>query len=290
MRKFVISLLLASVAASPAMAYAGPREDREARQQAREERKQERQKSNQSSATTNSSSESSSKSTQSAPNRQDRPQRPEREPRVERPSFHNQSNSGTAQQPQAQQPMRTHSPYSPATERSRTVEDRKQNKEMFQQRREERRATIDAAREARIERQKELRNSRPPVVSTKPAPNTQPPPPTTVRPSTVPTYNWSSSNWRHDKRYDWYNYRNKYWWLFQLSSYYDPFGWGYSPYQIGWRMWPSYYSSNYWINDPWYYRLPYAPPGTRWVRYWDDAVLVDTWSGQVVDVIYNFFW
>ena len=113
---------------------------------------------------------------------------------------------------------------------------------------------------------------------------------TTVRPSTVPTYNWSSTNWRKDRRYDWSNYRNKYWWLFQLGSYYDPFGWGYSPYQIGWRMWPSYYSDNYWINDPWYYRLPYAPPGTRWVRYWDDAILVDTWSGQVVDVIYNFFW
>ena len=55
-------------------------------------------------------------------------------------------------------------------------------------------------------------------------------------------------------------------------------------------MWPSYYSSRYWINDPWYYRLPYAPPGTRWVRYYDDAILVDMWSGQVVDVIYNFFW
>jgi hypothetical protein len=26
------------------------------------------------------------------------------------------------------------------------------------------------------------------------------------------------------------------------------------------------------------------------VRYWDDAILVDRWSGEVVDVIHNFFW
>ena len=29
--------------------------------------------------------------------------------------------------------------------------------------------------------------------------------------------------------------------------------------------------------------LPYAPPGYRWIRYYDDALLVDTWDGTVVD-------
>jgi Ni/Co efflux regulator RcnB len=38
------------------------------------------------------------------------------------------------------------------------------------------------------------------------------------------------------------------------------------------------------------YRLPFAPPGYRWIRYYDDALLIDTWDGQVVDVIYDFFW
>ena len=60
-------------------------------------------------------------------------------------------------------------------------------------------------------------------------------------------------------------------------------------FSIGWRLWPSYYSSNYWFN-PTQYGLPYAPPGYQWVRYYDDALLVDTWSGEVVDVINNFFW
>lgn len=97
-------------------------------------------------------------------------------------------------------------------------------------------------------------------------------------------------DWRSDNRYDWRRWRDDHRSRFHIGIYYDPFGWGYRPYQIGWRLWPSYYSSRYWIEDPWYYRLPYAPPGYVWVRYWDDALLVDTWSGEVVDVIHDFFW
>jgi Ni/Co efflux regulator RcnB len=101
--------------------------------------------------------------------------------------------------------------------------------------------------------------------------------------------NWNT-NWRHDGRYDWHNWRNHHRSNFHLGFYYDPFGWGYQPYGIGWRLWPNYYSSNYWINDPWQYRLPFAPPGTQWIRYYNDALLVDTYTGEVVDVIRNFFW
>ena len=101
--------------------------------------------------------------------------------------------------------------------------------------------------------------------------------------------NWTN-NWRRDGRYDWRSYRDRHRSTFRIGIYYDPFGWNYRPYQIGWRLWPSYYSSRYWINDPWQYRLPYAPAGTVWIRYWDDAVLVDRWTGEVVDVIHNFFW
>jgi Ni/Co efflux regulator RcnB len=38
------------------------------------------------------------------------------------------------------------------------------------------------------------------------------------------------------------------------------------------------------------YRLPPAYPGTQWIRYYDDALLVDIWTGEVVDVVYDFFW
>ena len=129
-------------------------------------------------------------------------------------------------------------------------------------------------------------HTRPPVVSNVPRPGTQPP--LRVEHNHAPVQ-WSS-NWRNNSRYDWKNYRHHHRSIFHLGLYFDPFGWGYNPFQIGWRLWPNYYSSNFWINDPCSYRLPYAPPGTRWIRYYDDAILVDTWSGQVVDVIYNFFW
>jgi Ni/Co efflux regulator RcnB len=132
---------------------------------------------------------------------------------------------------------------------------------------------------------------RTPVVSQIPREGTQPPLRAESR-NHNRTGNWTSwnHNWRDDNRYDWRSWRNHHRSHFHLSFYYDPFGWSYRPYSIGWRLWPSYYSSRYWISDPWEYRLPYAPPGYRWIRYWDDALLVDTFTGEVVDVIHNFFW
>ncbi len=36
--------------------------------------------------------------------------------------------------------------------------------------------------------------------------------------------------------------------------------------------------------------MPPAEYGTRWVRYYDDVLLVDTYTGEVIDVIHDFFW
>lgn len=99
-----------------------------------------------------------------------------------------------------------------------------------------------------------------------------------------------SHDWRKDKRYDWWHYRSRHRSLFRLGHYYDPYGWGYRRWSTGYDLWPSYYGSNFWLNDPWMYRLPPAYGPYRWVRYYDDALLVDIYSGRVVDVIYNFFW
>lgn len=99
-----------------------------------------------------------------------------------------------------------------------------------------------------------------------------------------------SNNWRRDRRYDWRDYRNRHRSRFHLGFYYDPFGWSYRRFNIGWRLWPSHYGSRYWLNDPWQYRLPRAYGPYRWVRYWDDALLVNIYTGEVVDVIHHFFW
>lgn len=126
-----------------------------------------------------------------------------------------------------------------------------------------------------------------PVVSTVPRPGTEPPLRHVDRSSH--RSRWTPT-WRNDHRYDWRNWRHEHRYRYHFQPYIDPFGWGYYRYTIGWRLWPRYYASNYWIADPAYYRLPPAPAGTHWVRYYNDALLIDTWTGEVLDVIYDFFW
>lgn len=98
--------------------------------------------------------------------------------------------------------------------------------------------------------------------------------------------------WRYERRYDWRHYRNQFRDRYRAPRYYDPYGhrYGYRRFGIGLYIDWRYFGSRYWLNDPWGYRLPPAPYGCRWVRYYDDVLLVDTRSGYVVDVIHDFFW
>jgi hypothetical protein len=259
MRKLLISILLASAAATPALADPPKDRDqaREERQQAREERQQARQERQQS--------------------------------RSERPQF----TPPVRIQPQVQahqQPV-DRTPRVQVFERNNNVQNARQRIDARQQaaqdRREQRADQVQQRRQDRIDARELRQAARTPVVSNVPRPGTQPPVRVDNRRNNAPSW---STNWRHNNKYDWYNWRKRNRSLFHLGFYYDPFGWGYQPYSIGWRLWPSYYSNRYWINDPWMYRLPYAPPGYQWIRYWNDAILVDTWTGEVVDVLYNFFW
>lgn len=103
-------------------------------------------------------------------------------------------------------------------------------------------------------------------------------------------HRWDN-NWRRDNRYDWSSYRNHNRDAFRWGSYYSPYrNYSYQRLSIGFFLDSMFYSSNYWINDPWQYRLPDAYGPYRWVRYYDDALLVDIYSGEVVDVIHDFFW
>ena len=97
-------------------------------------------------------------------------------------------------------------------------------------------------------------------------------------------------DWRRDRRHDWRSHRDRNRHLFRWGFYYDPFGWNYRPWHIGRFIYPRYFSSRYWIRDPWRYRLPPVYGPYRWIRYYDDALLVDLRTGRVVDVIRRFFW
>jgi hypothetical protein len=100
-----------------------------------------------------------------------------------------------------------------------------------------------------------------------------------------------TNNWRNDNRYNWRKHRE------QNRNYYRP-GRYYAPYRdrkysrisIGFSLGSAYFGPRFWINDPWQYRLPAAYGSYRWVRYYDDVLLVDVRNGRVVDVIRDFFW
>lgn len=100
-----------------------------------------------------------------------------------------------------------------------------------------------------------------------------------------------TSNWRNDRRYDWRSHRQSNGSYYRPGRYYSPYrGHSYSRISIGFSLGSGYYGSRYWINDPWEYRLPAAYGTYRWVRYYDDVLLVDIRNGRVVDVIRDFFW
>lgn len=102
---------------------------------------------------------------------------------------------------------------------------------------------------------------------------------------------WDRHGWRADRRYDWHRHRSLNRHLFSPGRYYAPGrGYSYNRLRVGIRLGSPFFGSRYAINDPWRYRLPEVYGPYRWVRYYDDVVLVDLRNGEVVDVIYNFFW
>lgn len=99
-------------------------------------------------------------------------------------------------------------------------------------------------------------------------------------------------DWRRDRQYDWQRYRYSNRDLFRGRPYYAPYGWGYGyqRFSIGFTLNNLLFGQQYWIDSPYDYRLPPVDGPYRWVRYYNDVLLVDLRNGQVVDAIYDFFW
>jgi Ni/Co efflux regulator RcnB len=95
---------------------------------------------------------------------------------------------------------------------------------------------------------------------------------------------------RQEYRQDWRDYRQNHRDVYRQQRYVGPRGYAYRPVAVGYRFAPVYYARNYWISDPWRYRLPAAAGNRRWVRYGNDVVLVNIRTGRVIDVNRNFFW
>lgn len=89
-------------------------------------------------------------------------------------------------------------------------------------------------------------------------------------------------------RNDWRTYRTGNRALYARGNWRAPYR--YQAFRPGIHIKPVYYSQRYWIADPWRYRLPHAVGQQRWVRHYDDMLLVDVRRGVVIDVIRNFYW
>lgn len=93
---------------------------------------------------------------------------------------------------------------------------------------------------------------------------------------------------RQEYREDWRDYRDHNRTVYARGNWRAPFA--YQRFREGSMLRPQYYGSRYYIVNPGRYRLPAAVGPNRWVRHYDDALLVNVRTGRVVRVINGFYW
>ncbi|HUJ04164.1 MAG TPA: RcnB family protein [Rhizomicrobium sp.] len=76
---------------------------------------------------------------------------------------------------------------------------------------------------------------------------------------------------------------------FHGAPYHRPDGWYYRRWVFGMVLPTLFWTQNYWIDDYWDYDLPDPPYGYVWVRYGDDALLVNVRTGYVLQAEYDLF-
>jgi Ni/Co efflux regulator RcnB len=77
---------------------------------------------------------------------------------------------------------------------------------------------------------------------------------------------------------------------FHASGYARPNGWYAHHWTFGETLPALFWTRNYWLSDFGDYGLMPPPPGTVWVRDGADALLIDQYSGEIIQVAYNVFY
>ncbi len=67
-------------------------------------------------------------------------------------------------------------------------------------------------------------------------------------------------------------------------------GYSYRRYGYGQRLPRHFFLRNFWLANFFAYGLFAPPPGYIWVRYGPDALLIDEYTGEIVQVRYNMFY
>jgi len=77
---------------------------------------------------------------------------------------------------------------------------------------------------------------------------------------------------------------------YRVGSYQAPQGYTYRRWSYGQSLPAIYFSRGYWITNYYSYGL-FAPPyGLVWVRFGPDALLIDQYTGEIIQVDYGVFY
>lgn len=77
---------------------------------------------------------------------------------------------------------------------------------------------------------------------------------------------------------------------YDVRPYVRPRGWYHRDWVLGDILPVLFWTRSYWIISYWLYDLPIPPVGCIWVRYGNDALLIDRQTGEVIQVIYDIFY
>lgn len=77
---------------------------------------------------------------------------------------------------------------------------------------------------------------------------------------------------------------------FDWGGYRRPHGWYYHRWGFGERLPFFFWTHEYWLTSWWLFGLPVPPIGCEWIRVDNDALLIDTRTGEIIQVVYNVFW
>ncbi len=100
--------------------------------------------------------------------------------------------------------------------------------------------------------------------------------------------NWNERPHNFDRSYYQRNFEAPH--RFHFGYYSRPEGWYYRRWSYGEFLPEIFWAPDFWIDDWWLFDLPIPPYGYEWVRYGDDAILVNIYTGQILEVIYDVFY
>lgn len=76
---------------------------------------------------------------------------------------------------------------------------------------------------------------------------------------------------------------------YHIGPYQPPAGWVDRHWAFGQILPRAYWASQYFLSDYWLFGLEVPPVGCEWVRDGDDAILVNTANGEVLQAEYGVF-